>query len=114
MMRVIQAVNTSKFDDINGKSCIDYWRSQRPYRDDSCCRATQKKAQGDDKIVGAHVIGYANGSPHVYITPILNSVNTSGSPFAFNVAEADLVQVPLQDERAILSDPDNKELLRRF
>ena len=114
MMRVIQAVNTSKFDDINGKSCIDYWRSQRPYRDDSCCRATKEKAQGDDKIVGGHVIGYANGFPHVYITPILSSVNKEHNIITFNVAEADLVQVPLQDERAILSDPDNKELLRRL
>ena len=113
-MRVIQAVNTSNYDHINGRNCIDYWRSQRPYNRSGYCRATNRLPQGTDSIVGGHVIGYENGFPHVYITPILSSVNTERNIITFNVVETDLVRVPLQDERAIMSDPENRELLRKL
>ncbi len=114
MMRVIQAVNTSNYDQINGRSCIDYWCTQRPFRRSDYCRVTNKIPQGTDSIVGGHVLGYENGSPHVYITPILSSVNKEHRIITFNVTDTDLVRVPLADEKAILSDPENKELLRKL
>ena len=109
-MKVIQAVNTQDYDSIDGLSCIAYWKRENPYSADPIryCRATLAPATPQDAIVGGHVIGIKNGTPHVYITPILNSVNASGNPEIFGVDERDLVRVPDEHEQAILADNDNR------
>ena len=109
-IKVIQAVNTSDYDQIDGLSCIKYWENNTPYRQESVryCRATLHYATETDSLVGAHVIGIVDGQPHVYITPILSSVNTSNDPESFMVDTKDLVRIPLKDEQAILLDRANK------
>lgn len=113
-MTVYQAVNTSEYDNINGMSCHEYWKRNNPHVKDSICfcRATSEYGTEDDPIVGGHVIGLDNGEPHVYITPILNSVNKKNDPKIFNVDEVNLVQVPTDDEKAILSDKENQQIVR--
>ena len=108
MIKVIQAVNTSEYDVINGCSCIEYWTKNISGRDSSTCRATGRQETLNDSIVGGHVIGIINNTPHVYIVPILNSVNVSEDPMTFDVDESDLVQVPFHDEQIILNDPQNR------
>ena len=108
MIKVIQAVNTSEYDVINGCSCIEYWTKNKSGRDSSTCRATGRQGTLNDSIVGGHVIGIINNIPHVYIVPILNSVNASDNPLMFDVEENDLLQVPCNDEQEILNDSMNR------
>ncbi len=111
---VTNALNTSAYDKINGQSCIDYWRSMLPGRDDKTCRATMGKAVGDDIIVGGHVISVYSKEPKVYITPILKSINKGNCKRLFLVDINDLVRVPIEQEEAILRDPDNVKLIESF
>ena len=114
MVKVCQAVNTTNYDTINGDSCINYWNNNAPNDRQAIlmCRATSGNDSEDDPIVGGHVIGINNHYPHVYIVPILRSVNTSGNPRIFSVEEEDLVQVPTNQENAILADRENQNLAR--
>ena len=107
MIKVINAANTTAYDTIDGMSCIDYWRRACPRADSSFCRAKHEQGTEDDIIVGGHVISVDNLEPHVFITPILRSVNNDEYYPPFDVSCVDLVRVPLEMERAILSDPDN-------
>ena len=113
-IKVIQAVNTSDYDQIGGLNCIKFWEENTPGRTDSIayCRATHCWATESDPLVGAHVIGIVNGEPHVYITPIKDSVNKSNKPGVFKVQLTDLVPVPKADEQKILKDKENQELLK--
>lgn len=110
---VIQAENTNEFDRINGGTCIAYWRNNVPQSEDSFsyCRATHRYGTQSDILVGGHVIGIVDGMPHVFITPILDSVNKSDNPKIFEVDERDLVQVPSADEQVLLTDKDNQRLV---
>lgn len=108
MIKVIQAANTSSYDKIDECSCIEFWRNNNSGRDSATCRATDEQGTQTDPIVGGHVIGIINNTPHVYIVPILNSVNVSEDPLTFDVDESDLVQVPSHDEQIILNDPQNR------
>lgn len=112
-MRVIQAANTSEFDNIDGMSCIDYWDNNAPNKQETIrfCRATGDSGTEEDRIVGGHVLGFDGDVPHVYITPILSSVNTSENPLTFDVDVSDLIQVPIEDERAIIIMDENKKRL---
>ena len=108
MIKVIQAANTSSYDKIDECSCIEFWRNNNSGRDSVTCRATDEQGTQTDPIVGGHVIAIFNNTPHVYIVPILNSVNVSDYPLTFDVDESDLVQVPFHDEQIILNDPQNR------
>lgn len=108
MIKVIQATNTEEYDQIDGNSCIRYWINNHPNGyDSSFCRATPKVGTQSDPIVGGHVIAIVDGAPHVYITPIRNSVNVKDDPKIFDVEQNDLVEVPEDDERNILADKEN-------
>ena len=110
-IKVCQAANTSDFDLINGISCLNYWQMKSPnLQEPICyCRAKRKEGTADDPLVGGHVIGLIGGVPHIFITPILNSVNVSDEPRVFEVNMDDLVRVPNEDELAILADNENKK-----
>lgn len=111
-IRVLQAVNTSDYDNIQGRSCIDYWSDNATNnRDANYCRATDERGDEDNPIVGGHVIAVINGRPHIYITPILNNVNLTRDPAIFKVDTEDLAQVPTDDENAILADIENQKLV---
>ena len=116
IIKVIQAVNTSNYDQIGGLSCIKYWENNTPNRHDSIsyCRATRSYITEDDQLVGAHVIGIVDDVPHVYITAIKDSVNKSNDPEIFDVDMADLVAVPTDHEQKILEDKDNQDLLKKL
>ncbi len=108
MIKVIQATNTEEYDQIDGNSCIRYWINNHPNGYDiTFCRATKKIGTQSDFIVGGHVIAIVDGTPHVYITPIRNSVNVKDRPKMFDVDPDDLVEVPEDDERNILADEEN-------
>lgn len=113
-IKVIQAANTSDFDRINGESCITYWEENKPNNHEPIrfCRATLTPATIENDIVGGHVLAYVDDEPHVFITPILSSVNTSEDPMSFDVNDSDLVQVPIEDEEAILNMDENKKRLK--
>ncbi len=112
MIKVIQATNTEEYDQIDGNSCIRYWINNHPNGyDSSFCRATPKVGTQSDPIVGGHVIAIVDGAPHVYITPIRNSVNVKDDPLTFDVDPDDLVKVPENDERQLLADGEN---IRRY
>lgn len=113
MIKVFNAINTSDYDKIEGKDCIDYWDDNvidRTY-DRNVCRKSKEKASEDDIIVGAHVIGYKDQRLGVFIVPILKSYNgKKGNLEPFCVDEDDLVRIPnREDERKILLDKDNQQ-----
>lgn len=115
-IKVCNAINTSDYDKIEGKDCIDYWDEHAIHRtcDRDICRKSKEKASEDDSIVGAHVIGYTSQGLRVFIVPILKSFNDKkGNLEPFEVEENDLVRIPNEeDERKILLDKENQEQIK--
>lgn len=116
MIKVFNAINTSDYDKIEGKDCIDYWDDNvidRTY-DRNVCRKSKEKASEDDSIVGAHVIGYTSQGLGVFIVPMLKSNNNKKENLEpFEVEENDLVRIPNEeDERKILLDKENQEQIK--
>lgn len=106
---VCNAVNTSDYDIIDGKTCIEYWLDKRTLP--VFCPVCHKQLKKED-AVGGHVINLF-GKKHVFITPMHGACNSKKEKAAFfKVHEPDLVKIPKEDEQKILKDPENGRLLR--
>ena len=107
-MKVINALNTEQYDEIDNLSCIDYWRRHHPGGDDRHCRACGCEVGEQNPIVGAHVMDVSIIDPHVYIVPLCKNCNDRRADLpAFDTLQANLARVPAEMEQAILSDPEN-------
>jgi hypothetical protein len=108
---VCNALNTSKYDSIDGMSCIDYWCNTHNQNSAEFCRACGERAKDGDDIIGAHVMSLNETPRHVYIVPMHRSCNSKQADLgSFEVDEYNLSSVPSTQENKILNDPDNVNL----
>lgn len=111
---VCNALDTEDYDRPDGMgSCLEFWKREQDKTlfpaDPDICRVRHNNGIPSSPIVGAHVIGFMEGKPHVYIVPMHDSCNLKKQSLEpFRVLRSDLVRVPNLDERAILNMKSNK------
>lgn len=111
MTKVINAVKTAKFDIIDGKSSIQYWRDNSRSHDDTLCR----KCGSRENIGGGHVIGHIDGDYHICIIPLCQECNNQREELPpFDVLSKDLVRIPIEQELELFKKKENQAQKHRL